>query len=279
MVKILILTSGNVSKIDNFKDREGVTLGSFSDINYSSDSPDLKHKAYGLKQFDVIYFRMVGKSLEIATLVANYAVKNNIKLVDKLYSDTLLMPVTLAKSIEMRMLYEAGISIPKTVFPAGGSAIDDFSKLEFPYVVKSTSGQKAKEVWLVNNQEELDRLKSTKYEKGKFYFAQALVSNAERIRVLVIGDKAVGAIKRHTKWNKSHVKETLSPIPEDIVKLAVDSARAVGLDISGVDILVDSKTNEMFVIEANAAPAWKLINKYCNVTVENEIIKYIQTKI
>ncbi len=271
-MNILILTSGNVSKIEEFKNFDGVTVGSFLDINYTSDSNDLNFKETSLSKFDLIYFRMVGKSLEIATLVANFAIKNNIKLVDELYSNTNLMPMTLAKSIEMRKLCESGISIPKTVF-------GDFSKLEFPFIVKSTSGQKAREVWLVNNQEELDKLKAEKYEKGKFYFAQALVPNAERVRVLIVGDKAIGAIKRHTKWNKSHVKETLNPIPAEIEKLAVDSAKAVGLNISGIDILVNSETNEMFIIEANAAPAWKLINKYCNVSVENEIIKYLQTKV
>lgn len=269
---ILILTSGKVSKLDDFKDK-GADLGSFSDINYSSDSSELRFKDNDLKIYKLIYFRMVGKSLEIATLVADYAVKNNIKLVDEMYSNSLLMPISLGKSLEMRRLYESGIKIPRTTFG------DDFESMQFPYIIKSTSGQKAREVWLVNNQEELGTLKSTKYEKGKFYFAQELVPNARRIRALVVGDKVIGAIVRHTKWNKDDTKLTLDPIPEDVEKLAVSSAKAVGLNISGIDILVNSVTNEMFVIEANAAPAWKLINKYCNVNVEDEIIKFIQTKI
>lgn len=271
-MQILILTSGNVNKIEEFNGFDGVTTGSFSDINYSSDSNDLKFKEESLTKYQVIYFRMVGKSLEVATLVADFANKNNIKLVDELYSNSLLMPMTLAKSIEMRKLYEAGIRIPKTVF-------GDFSKIEFPFIVKSTSGQKAREVWLVKTIEELDKLKTDKFEKGKLYFAQELIPNARRIRALVVGDKVIGAIVRHTKWNKDHTKITLDPIPEDVSSLALNAAKAVGLNISGIDILVNSETNEMFVIEANAAPAWKLINKYCNVSVENEIIKYLQTKV
>ncbi len=272
MNKILILTSGNVAKLDEFKKFDGVVVASFRDVNYSSDSTELRIMNYELRNFEVIYFRMVGKSLEIATLVANYAVKNGIKLVDEMYSNSLLMPISLGKSLEMFRLQEMGISIPKTVFGT-------FEGLDFPYIVKSTSGQKAREVWLVKNQEELDALKKTKFEKGNHYFSQALVPNARRIRVLVVGDKAVAGIVRHTKWFKDHTKITLDPIPENVAKLAVESAKAVGLNISGIDILVDSVTNEMFVIEANAAPAWKLINKYCKVNVEDEIIKYLQTKI
>ena len=184
-MNILILTSGNVSKIDEFKKFENVTLGKFKDINYTSESLDLKFKEDSLKKFNVIYFRMVGKSLEIATLVANFAVKNNIKLVDEMYANSLLMPISLGKSLEMRRLYECGINIPKTVF-------GDFSSMQFPYIIKSTSGQKAREVWLVNNQEELDKLRTEKFVKGKHYFAQALVPNALRARLLVIGDRVIG---------------------------------------------------------------------------------------
>lgn len=267
---ILILTSGNVSKLNSFPDT--VDKGSFSDINYDSNSGDLKFKNQDLKKYKLIYFRMVGKSLEIATLVANYAAKNNIKIIDEVYSNSLLLPVSLGKSLEMKKLSEAGIKIPRTQF---GS----FDGMEFPYIVKSTSGQKSREVWLVNNREELENLKSKKFEKNKFYFTQELIPNARRIRVLVVGDKAIGAIVRQTKWNKDETKETLMPIPEDVASLAISAARAVDLDISGIDILVNMDTNESFVIEANAAPAWKLINKYCGVVVEDEIIKYLSRQI
>lgn len=271
MNNILIITSGNVNKIADFE-REGVTLASFNDISYTTDDMKLTlPSGADVKDFKIIYFRMVGKSLEIATLVADYAKQNGIQIVDEMYETTHLLPISLGKALEMRRLNEKGIRIPKTLF-------GDFSKLSFPYIVKSTSGQKAREVWMVKTQEELDELKK-KFEKNKFYFAQELVPNARRIRVLVVGDKAVGAIVRHTKWNQDHTKETLNPIPEDIAKLAVDSAKAVSLNISGIDILVNSETNEMYIIEANAAPSWKLINKYCGISVEDEIIKYLQTKI
>ena len=269
--KILILTSGNVAKLDGFKEKEGVTLGSFSDINYSSNWDDLRYKIYDLRSYNLIYFRMVGKSLEIATLVADYARQNSIQIVDRMYETAHLLPVSLGKSIEMKKLKEMGIPIPKTVFGL-------FEGIDFPYIVKSTSGQKSREVWLVNNEEELKNLQA-KFVKGKHYFAQELIPNAVRARLLVIGDRVVGGILRQTKWNKDETKETLMPVPGDMASLATSSARAVDLDICGIDILVNSKTNEKYVIEANAAPAWKLINKYCGVVVEDEIIKYLSRQI
>lgn len=275
MVKILILTSGNVSKLEAFKTFEGVTIGSFRDINYTSNDLNLKFQNNNLSEYGLIYFRMVGKSLETATLVTDYAISHNIKVIDEMYTKSNLLPVSLGKSLEMKKLAEAGIKIPKTVF---GNLPADRQFLSFPYIVKSTTGQKSREVWLVNNIEEKEIL-FAKLDKHKIYFAQELIPNARRIRALVVGDKVIGAIERQTKWNRDNTKNTLNPIPEDIQKIAVDSAKAVGLNIAGIDIIVNSITNEKFVIEANAAPAWKLINKYCGIKVEDEIIKFIQTKI
>ncbi len=264
--KILILTSGKSTKLDAFN---GVSKASFDDVNYSSDNKNLCVNDKDLKDFSIIYFRMVGKSLEIATLVAGYAKENGIKIVDRIYESSLLMPLSLGKSIEIKKLLNAGVTMPKTVF-------NNFEKLPYPFVVKSTTGQRGREVWLVKDKMEMKELRN-KFEKNKFYFAQEFIEKAKRARVLVIGDKVMGGILRQTKWNKNETKETLNPVPIQIAELALMATKAIGLDICGVDILVDEKNN-MFVIEANAAPSWNLINKYCGVIVEDEIIKYLQNQ-
>lgn len=269
MNNILILTAGNKEKLSSFK---GVETASFDEIKFDFSSGEMFMGSNPFKNFSVIYFRLVGKSLELATLVTSYALKNGIKLIDRMYESAQLMPPSLSKLMEIKILSESGVKTPKTVF-------NDFESLPYPYIVKSTSGQKGREVWLVNNKEELEKLKTEKFEKGKFYFAQELVPNAVRIRVLTIGNRVVGAVARHTKWNKDETKETLTSIPADIEELSLKASSAVKLDICGVDILVNKVTREKYVIEANAAPSWKLINKYCGVVVEDEIVKYLQTKV
>lgn len=271
MNKILILTSGNVTRLDNFKNYKDVTLGSFSDINFILGVNVIKFKDQDLKEFKIIYFRFVGKSFEIATLISNYAIENGIKIIDRVYENSRLMASSLGKSLELIKLSKAGIPIPITVH-------GDFSGMPFPYVVKSTTGQRAKEVWLINNEEDLNALKSSPMVVGKFLFAQEFIPNAHRIRSLVVGDRVIGAIIRHTKWNKDNTKETLNPIPEEVINLSIAAAKAADLDICGVDILTDT-SNKYWVIEANAAPSWKLINSNCGVNTEDEIIKFIRAKV
>lgn len=260
---ILILTSGKVSKINDFP--SNVDKASFDDVGYDQYGR-LFIENRELKNYKLIYFRMVGKSLEPATLVADYAIKNGVRLVDKIYENSHLMPLSLGKSIEIKKLIESGVPMPKTEF-------NRFDRISYPFLVKSTNSSRGREVFLVRNKNDFPPKLN-----GKFYIAQEFIPNTHRIRALVVGNKVIGAIERQTKWNKDNTKKTLDPIPEDIEKMAIFATRSVGLDICGVDILINPQ-GEKWVIETNAAPSWKLINKYCNVVVENEITKYLQNQI
>ena len=291
--KMLIITAGNEAKLLDFKKEAkilglDVTCASFGDISFDSKKTGadfiLKVRGKRVEDFDLIYIRLVGKRLEEATILANYAKDKGIKIVDKIYSNSLLMPVSLAKSLETLLLVKANVSLPKTLF---GSLVAIEKKgpkyLGFPYVIKSTSGKKAREVWSPTNTRDLLKLLKSlksKEEKGMKFFAQEFVKASQRIRVLVLDGKVLAAITQPTKWKmrfsqKEAVRGILKPVPQKISNLTLKAVRAVSLDIAGVDILVDDETNRLYVIEVNAAPSWGLIKKYSGVNIEREILKFL----
>jgi RimK family alpha-L-glutamate ligase len=299
MVKrILVLTSGSKRKITPFvlaakKTQIALTTASFDDIVFGSGNEGLYLKSgEDIADFALIYFRLVGKSLETASLVAEHAKKKGIKIIDKIYTNSQVFPISQSKAQEMKNLADAGISIPNTFF---GSLSEIRTKapniVGFPIVVKSTSGKKGREVYSAKNREELKKLIEglmIEEKSGKKFFAQEFINAVRRIRVMVIGGSIVGAIQQLTKWRKRVAGYEPSPDEkkidkfdpdEDIKKLALSATLAVGLDIAGVDILIDEKSGRKLVIEVNAAPAWKLIKKYCEINVEYEIIKYLQGQI
>jgi len=101
-----------------------------------------------------------------------------------------------------------------------------------------------------------------------------------------VGSKTIGSISQLTKWRKrvsgympkEDEKKIEKYIPDSKMEsLAKSAVRAVGIDVAGVDILVDGKTGKSLVIEVNAAPSWKLIKKYCKVNVEYEILKFVSS--
>lgn len=287
-MKLLILAGGPVRKLDAFVDAAknleiNLTVASFSDVNYKSDSKDIFVGASNVASFDLIYFRVIGKRLEDATVVANYAHENGIKIVDDVYNKSLLMPSSISKAMETVKLISAGIPMPKTIY---GSLkylkVEAPVRFGFPFVIKSTTGKKAREVWAPKDENELGELvkKLRALEiTGVRFFAQEFIHASERYRAFVIGDEVVVVLAQPTKWrkrfNNSEINKGVVEAGDNVKALALKAARAAGLDISGVDILKVDDTEELLVIEANAAPAWNLVKKYTDILVEEEILKWL----
>ncbi len=293
MKKILILTSGLVKKLDGFvdasKDTEmEVHLGSFYDISYDSNYGKVRFQEHDLADYDLLYFRLVGKSLETAALVSEYAKSKGIKLVDDVYETSHVLVTSVSKYLEYYRLADK-VNIPPTYF-ARVSRIRRLcgTKLGYPYIVKSTSGRKARDVWYIDKsrEEEVFTELRSREMRGDKFFAQVYIPSSTRIRILVVGDRAIAGIIQPSKYVKivkegitdmerEALKSGFTDVPAKLSEIALKAARAVDLNISGVDILRDEKSGKLYVIEANAAPAWKLINKYCDISVETEILKYL----
>lgn len=290
---ILILVGGNKNPLKSFL-VEGGKLGlnvvgaSFTELNYliNSDSKPfcLKVGNKDLKYFDLIYLRLTGKRFEDASIVVDYALKNRIKLVDKIYGKARFIRLPLAKGLETKLLFEAGLPVPKTVFSSLVSVSKDLDKsLGFPFVIKSTTGKQGHGVWSPKTKEELQEIVNKLLERelrGERFIFQEFVKAAERHRILVIGGKAVAGITRPTRWrnrftDKDPEKMALIPIPKEDIKLAEKASDVLGIDIAGVDILVEDKTQKRFVLEVNSAPRWASIKKDTGLNVEAEILKLL----
>ena len=299
MKKILILTSGKKSKLRLFATSKRdlkieLTLSSFDEISFNSGNGELLLKG-GIKltNFDVIYFRLVGKALETAALVTEYAKKNRIQIVDRIYENSQVFPITQSKAQEMKALADAKIAIPETFF---GSLTEITGKSKkafgFPFVIKSTSGSRGREVYSPQDSKALKSLmvQLLPLEKaGKKYFSQKFIKCTKRVRLLVIDGKIIGSVSQLTKWRRR--VDSYAPIGDemmkiekftpdaDMQKLALSAVRATGIDIAGVDVLIEEDTDKYFVIEVNAAPSWKLIKEYCKINVEYEILKFVSKSI
>lgn len=294
--KILVIAGGGTRHLEPFLEvgrRLGINVetASFSQLQaFSGDEFVLRLKGLDIASFDVVYIRLIGRRLEDATLLANYAKKKGIRLVDRVYQNSLLMPLTLAKGVETQRLIDAGIPLPPTFF-AELSVIRERGEelLGFPFVIKSTSGKQGKEVWLPKDKEDLNRLISELSElekKGKKFLAQKFIKASQRNRLFIVGERAIAGITRPTKWRKRFIekvnggypegkKELLNPLPVEDMKLAMAAASAVSLEVAGVDIVHDDKTGKPYVLEVNSAPRWEAVSKDAGISMEEEIVKYL----
>ena len=66
-------------------------------------------------------------------------------------------------------------------------------------------------------------------------------------------------------------------VTEEIDYIARETAKALGLDIAGVDLLFDHRGFR--VCEANSNPGFKGFEEYCGVDVADHITEYVKFKI
>lgn len=286
--KILIIAGGGIKHLAPFKKEAeemglDLTLASFSDLAWETGS-GLTVGGKKLVDFDVIYLRLVGKRTEEASLLVDFAKENGIKIVDRIYEKSQIIRLPLSKSLEVKMLGAAGIGVPKTLFGKMTEIVEKApDSFGIPFVIKDTRGKQGHGVFSPRTTEELQTLSSElrKQEKeGKRFLAQEFIAASQRVRVFVIGGKAVGAITRPTRWRKRFtqnppVKKALIPIPSEDAELAVRAAKALDIDIAGVDIIHEDATGKPYVLEVNSAPRWESISKDTGLNVEREILRFL----
>ena len=292
--KILILTGGGAQHLAPFiKEAEelglDLTTSSFSRLEYLSGGA-LSIDGVDLVSFDVIYIRVVGKRSEDAALVASYAKENGVRIVDKIYEMSRFIKLPLAKSVEAKVLSEAGIPIPKTYFSKLTNIKEKAGKLlGFPFVIKGTMGKQGNAVWLPKDEKELEGLIDEliyREKEGERFIAQEFIKASERRRIFVVGERAIAAIVRPMRWRKRFIqkvnnefpegrREPITKMDEKDEKLSVAASKALGIEIAGVDLIKEDGRGRQFIMEVNSAPRWDSIKKDTGVNVERKILEYL----
>ena len=187
-----------------------------------------------------------------------------------------------------QMLSRAGLAIPDTMlvrFPIDEGLVTD--NIGFPCVVKLVTGSYGEGVHLCETIGDYKKLMGFVDSLGakKTMIVQEYLGErvGEDLRVLVIGGKVVGAMKRTAPVGDFRANITNGgtgsnyPVTDEIEFLARETAKALGLDIAGVDLLFDSRGFR--VCEANSNPGFSGFEKYCATDVADAITEYIKFKI
>ena len=103
------------------------------------------------------------------------------------------------------------------------------------------------------------------------------------IRVLVLNGKVIGCMMRQSTDDDFRANITRGgegipyQITEDIEWLGGESARLLGLDIAGVDLLFDNGGYK--ICEVNSSPGFEGMDKYCKTNIAEQIVNFVKYKI
>jgi ribosomal protein S6--L-glutamate ligase len=152
----------------------------------------------------------------------------------------------------------------------------------YPVVLKQASGRVGEGVFLVKTEHQARLILHNALETGKGMLVQSFIPPENRldIRVLVIGGKVAGAMKLKPKpgdfRSNFHLSQRswtveLSPEWEEI---ALKAADALGLEIAGVDLIVDDKKN-VRILELNYSPGFTGLEAATGLDIAGRIIDYV----
>ena len=178
------------------------------------------------------------------------------------------------------------MAIPKTVFSRNTADIDDLIEMVggVPVIIKLARGTHGNGVVLVETKRMAKSALQALYlhnEDGTNILLQEFIkeSAGTDIRAFVVGGRVVASMKRqsldddfrsnlHKGGEGTSIKLTLEER-----KMAVRAARAMGLNVAGVDLMRSARGP--LVLEVNASPGFG-IEKVTGRDVATPIIEYIE---
>jgi ribosomal protein S6--L-glutamate ligase len=187
------------------------------------------------------------------------------------------------KFLTLEVLNDADIPIPETYLtmsPATAKRVVE--KMKPPVVMKLLGGSGGKGVMFAPEKNSAFTMIDTLGVLNQPLFIEKYVKNpGEDIRVIVVGNEAVASMKRKAKKGEKRSnlaaggKGVAYKIDSEIEDISIKSAKAIGAEICGVDII--EGPNGPVVLELNICPGMK-ISKVTGINVERSIAEYVANK-
>lgn len=178
---------------------------------------------------------------------------------------------------------EQGIPTPKTMLvkhPVNANLVD--REIGWPAIVKIMAGSYGKGVYKVDSKTHftdfIDFAHGIKTDEAIIVQEYMNTRPGEDLRVFVVGDRVLGAMKRSSKDGSFKANITRGgvgeayPLTAEIEEIALKVTRSLELDVAGVDLLFGP--DGFLVCEANSAPGFEGFERCTGINVAREIINY-----
>ena len=201
----------------------------------------------------------------------------------RVINSTLSMQSAQNKMIAHCLFEKNGLPSLHTLYGSGISYVqakDTFGSNIF--VVKELTGSKGKQVWLVKNEKDYDKL-LWRYNNENLLLQEYLESSCGRdVRVWVIGGKAVSCVER---YSDNDFRSNLAlggmvkphQLTQTIKDLSEKAANCVGLDFAGVDLLFKPQKDTFAVCEVNGNAGFRTISKIGGENIPRLFLEFILT--
>jgi len=173
-------------------------------------------------------------------------------------------------------LAEDGLTVPETICCENAdAAMEAWERLGRDVLVKPLFGSEGRGIVRVTDPDLAWRAFRTIARLNAVLYLQRFIPNdGSDIRVLVLGNEILGAIRRTaTNGFRTNISQPTAIECE----LALRAATTVGAMFAGVDLMhAEGRT---YVIEVNAVPGWRGFQKVTGLPVEKMILAWMKSQI
>lgn len=173
------------------------------------------------------------------------------------------VPINLPKYFGKKDTWEqfnlCGLPVPRQVFvPVHSRLLDYVKDLSFPIITKVINGHGGKGISIFMRPDQIDDQKTRHGMVAQEYLSAGINGI---VRLNVVGDEVIGSMRVRPTQGAMVTNLTINGLPEPYAAtaeeetLAVEGAKAIGLDISGVDMIQCDEGPVL--LECNAVPGFR----------------------
>lgn len=246
------------------------------------NNPTVSYRGEDLSGYDAIIPRIASHMTRYGTAIVRQLEMQGVYTV----SSSIAISRSRDKLRSLQLLAKAGVGIPKTVVSRNSADIDDLlDKLGgMPVIIKLARGTHGNGVVLAETKKAAKSVLQAFYltnEDGTNILLQEFVkeSAGTDIRALVVGGRVVASMKRQSLDDdfRSNLHKggegKVIKLTEEERKMAIKAAKAMGLNVAGVDMMRSERGP--LVLEVNASPGFG-IEKITKRDAATPIIEYIE---
>jgi RimK family alpha-L-glutamate ligase len=187
------------------------------------------------------------------------------------------------KYLTTQRLALAGIPVPATIVCENSdTALEAFEVLGRDVVIKPLFGAEGRGIMRVSDPELALRAFRTLERLGVVLYLQTFVAGPGfDIRILLLDGQCVGSMKRIPKAGdfRANISQqgtgvTHAPTSREL-ELAQQAANITGSLFAGIDLMYNANLKPL-VIEVNAVPGWRGLQRTCDIDVPSRLFEWIE---
>ena len=246
------------------------------------NNPTVSYRGDDLGKFDAVIPRISASMTRYGSAIVRQLEMQGVYSV----SSSISINRARDKLRSLQLLAKAGVGIPKTVVSRNSTDIDDLiDKLDgTPVIIKLARGTHGNGVVLAESKKAAKSVLQAFYlsnEDGTNVLLQEFIkeSAGTDIRAFVVGGRVVASMQRKSLDDdfRSNLHKggegTPIKLTDEERKTAVKAAKALGLNIAGVDLMRSERGP--LVLEVNASPGFG-VEKVTGRDVATAVIEYVE---